>query len=367
MKKRFLFLLACIVLVLSSCQTKVSIDYLYPSDVNMSSYRNLAVMPVVAYRDGWPNVTWMRSGDVYASRLHIRPSYSSALADNVADYATLHLYSVLSSSGYYNLLDTDTTEWIVRSGDRVSERLSDMGYTAVMIPRIEDMTVDERVHATPRSQRVWDNARKEYRTERWYEYEVRQQVSISYSITVVDTLTERVIARRTFVDSAARTEPINPDWPVFDGVEILFRRMINAFDEGIRRCFVPTQRQYEIRLMKNKPKDEGAEVAYEAVDNGYTLDAQNAFLAIWEDRQHIPSGYNAALLIAANGDFDGAIALLEEMIAYTSNADVRDLYNDMLVLRQRNEEAMSQFTVDEDFEEAIEEDSEITIYDYLLR
>ena len=47
MRRLLLALGMAVVLLMASCQTSVSIDYLYPSEVNMSAYRNLAVIPVV--------------------------------------------------------------------------------------------------------------------------------------------------------------------------------------------------------------------------------------------------------------------------------------------------------------------------------
>lgn len=366
MRKIILAALAAAALLFSSCQTSVRINYLYPSDVNMSNYRHLAVMPVVQYRGYIPSTQWIAGLDVMAGSVHVRSSYSASIASDVSSYATDQLYSTLSNTGYFSLLDPQSTAWIVNSGYRVSERLRDMGYDAVMIPRIEDMTVEERIYTRRNSERVWDEYRKEYRTEYWYDYYVRQKASIRYSISIVDTHTDRVIAVRTFIDSDTRSEVFDPFWPRFDGVDLMFRRMIRGFNEGIRRSFVPTSRSYDVTLMDNKPELEAAKDAYKRASDGQYRASLDQFLSLWQGERHVPSGYNAALLTAALGDFDKAIAIAEEVVAYSGNRDARSLYDDLMTLRKRNDEALSQFSVSN---ETIEEpqDSGISIYDYLLR
>ena len=367
MRKILVLFIVIAILFLSSCQTSVTIDYMYPSDVNMSSYRSLAVMPVVPYRGSLPGRTWIRGIDVIAGMIHIRPSYSSyTLARDVADFASDELYSTLRNSGYFDLLNMDATASIVNSGYRVSERLRDAGCDAVMIPRIEMMDVDEYIFTRRHSDRVWDDRLEDYVTVSWYDYIVQQKASIRYSITIVDTRTERIVATRTFEDSSLRTESFDPDWPRFDSVELMFRRMIRGFNEGIRRQFTPTSRSYSVDLMKNKPEDADAERAYDAAADGSFREAGELFLSLWHSRHHVPSGYNAALIAAASGRFDESLSVLEEVMEYSSDGRVRDLYDDISVLAARNEEAESQYIYSEP---DVPEDagSGISVYDYLLR
>lgn len=367
MRRLLLALGLAVAMLMASCQTSVSIDYLYPSEVNMSAYRSLAVMPVVPYRGSIPGSTWVRGVDFMAGTLRIRSSYAaSALSRDVASYASDQLYATLRDTGYYNLLDMQRTASIVNSGYMVSKRLHDAGYDAVMIPRIESMDVDETVFSRRQSELVWDDDDNEYVSVSWYDYTVRQKASIRYSITIVDTLTERVVAQKTFVDSAERSETVDPDWPRFDGVEQLFRRMIRGFNEGLRRQFAPTVRSYTVTLMANKPKLEAAEEAYNLASEGRARDAAGRFSELWESFHHIPSGYNAALLTASTGDFAGSLALLSDMLDETADSRVRSLYDDISTVQRRDAEAQEQLTSAERDTE-IQIDPGISIYDYLLR
>ena len=367
MRRLLLALGMAVVLLLASCQTSVSIDYLYPSEVNMSAYRNLAVMPVVPYRGSLPGPTWVRGLDFMAGTLRIRSSYAaSSLSRDVASYASDQLYATLRDTGYYNLLDMQMTASIVNSGYMVSKRLNDAGYDAVMIPRIESMDVDETVFSRRQSELVWDDSCNEYVSVYWYDYTVRQKASIRYSITIIDTQTERVVAQKTFVDSAERSETVDPDWPRFDGVEQLFRRMIRGFNEGLRRQFAPTVRSYTVTLMDNKPKLEAAEAAYDLSADGKTREAAERFEGLWESSHHIPSGYNAALLTASTGDFDGSLSILSGMLGETADSRVRTLYDDIRTVQRRDAEAQEQL-VSAVHGTEVQIDPGISIYDYLLR
>ncbi len=345
MRKAVLVILSA-VLILAGCSTTISVPYLQPSVIDMGGYRNLAVASAVPYSGYVPSSRWVRGIDFRAARYHVYGGFTSSTAASVAAYATDELMDTLSSSGFFNILPPSQTDAILESGSYgmdISEEFRRRGYDAVMIPRITGMTVDEFLYSVPHE--VWwrdSDGRKHRRIE--YDYYYEQSAHIEYTITVIDTETGRVAARRTFADSDKREDIFNPGWIRLSDTGYLFRRMLRSFNAGILHQFVPIARTYDVSLMKNKPEDKKAEAAYDMAKDGDYEGAEALFLSRWQENSHLPSGYNAALLMAASGSFDDAIALLGEVMDKYSSSDVRMLYRDLQTVRSRNEEAIDQVT-----------------------
>ena len=340
-----LFLIA-IIMLLSSCATWITVPYLQPSVIDMGGYRNLALASVIPYKGYVTPSGWVHGADIRAAARHIYSGYSASTAVSVARYATDQLYSTLSSTGFFNILPPEATDSVLDLGSYgldISAEFRDRGYDAVLIPRITGMSVSESVYTVPYDD-WWVDANGNRHHEIEYEFWYTQAASIEYTLTVIDTETGRIAAQRTFADSTSREGRLDPVWSRLDDVSFLFRRMIRSFNNGIIRQFVPTERSYDVSLMSNKPKSEGVEAAYEAAADGDTMHAEELFLSEWENSRHLPSGYNATLLMAAAGDYDEAIDLLLDVMDSYSNEDVRMLYRDLLTIRARNEQAMDQVT-----------------------
>ncbi len=368
LKRRLAVLLVAILMLLASCATEIAVRYMQPSEINMGAYRNLALASVVPYKGFVSSSGWIRTIDIGSAGIRIRPSYSYDITNSIAAYATDRLYSALSSSGYYNILPPSSTDQIIRSSWDESREFRDLGYDAVMIPRIDAMNVDEQVYSVSRTATEYDAYTHSYYTYYYYDYYVKQVATITYTISVIDTNTEKIIASRTFQDSRTNTEMIDPDFPRFDKAELLFQRMIRSFDSGIIRLFVPTVRNYNVALMDNKPEIKELKDAYDAAKDGNTEAALSAFIAEWNRSHHVPSGFNAAVLTAALGDIDGAIEIAEEVAGYSSESRVGSLLSDLRRVRKSNEEAEKQLTTPPASVLAPEGlGPDYSVYDYLTR
>ena len=340
--KRLLLLLVSVFL-LFSCSTTIEVPYMQPSIIDMGGYRNLAVASVVPYR-GYVAPTYVVGADIQVAGFHIFSGYTASTADNIASYATDELVSTLSSTEFFNILPPEITDGIIergRFGGDISKDFKSMGYDAVLIPRITGMSVSETLYSKPYEDWwVDEDGNRHSRIE--FNYYYKQVASIDYTITLIDTESGRIIGQRTFSDTETREDVLDRRWSHLNDVSYLFRRMISSFDYSIIRLLVPTVHVSSVSLMKNKPEDENADKAYDAAKDGNLDLAREVFLEEWQNAKHLPSGYNAALLIAATGDYDDAISLLGEVTSVYSDEKSRNLYRDLLSIRSRNEQAMGQ-------------------------
>ncbi len=367
-KKLMLMLVA--VLLLASCATEVAIPYLRPSDINMGPYRNLALASTVPYRgyvgSGISGSLWIPVSGPGGLGVRISPTWQSNTAANVAAYATNALASTLSSSGYYNILSPSETDAILRAPINASREFQRRGYDAVMIPRIDAMNVNENIYTISQSRVVWDPYLERDMVEYYYDYYLKRIMTITYTITVVDTATDSIVAVKTFSDSRTYTDYFDPDWPSYSNSEYYFRRMIDSFQTGIRQLFIPSASSYHAVVMDNKPELAEANAGYDAIKNSDYSTALSVFTSCWNAYKHAPSGYNAALLIAAQGRYDDAIALLGEVKAVSPLPQIDSMISDIRRMEQYTREAESQLAPAEKYT-IPDEYKDDSVYEYLMR
>ena len=365
--RKLSFLLFSLVLLLFSCTTNMVIPYMQPAAVDMGGYKHLAVASVVPYNGLIAPSGYIAGADVHVAGLHIYSGYRASTSESIAAHATDELYSVLSDSGFFTLLSPERTDSIIKHGflgSDISGEFRSLGYDAVLIPRISSMSVSETIYSVPDYDWWVDSEGVRHRIVE-FDYYFRQIASIDYSITIIDTETGGIISQRTFSDTAKREDILDRRWSRLEDPSYLFRRMIRSFNDEIESLLVPTYNEYDVSLMPNKPKNESVESAYKAAGDGRILEARNAFLDAWESSQHLPSGYNAALLMAATGDFDAALSLLEEVNAAYSSDEARRLYRDLQTVKARNEEALAQISGESSASHVAYDDGN-SVYDAVL-
>lgn len=363
MKKHILLLLLIAILMITACSTSVSVSYMRPSNVNTGSYRNLAIASTVPFSGKLSYPQFVRYIDINSSKITISTSYSRTLPKDVSSYATKRLVSTLSNTGYFNILSPQQTDKYLNLssiGYNPSKELLSAGYDAVMIPKIEYMDIDEYIGSMTVKFTVDSNGIK----QPVLEFYIKRVANITYSITIIDCKTEKIVSKRTYKDSIELEEDFNPKSPVFsyDGY-YLFTSMLNGFQSDILADYVPARIVDRLTLMSNKPKIESLKIAYEYADQGAMRSAYELFLDEWNNSSHIPSGYNAALILSSMGNYDGALSLLEEMMATTVNGDVERLYRGLLRRKASTEQADKQISGEAPSPEISQG---FTIYDYVM-
>ena len=270
--KKIVFIILALALLLSSCETSVGITYMVPSLIDMGNHRNIALASTVPYYGFTRPSRYIRTLDSLAryGYPYVLSSYSWGLKDDIADYATERIYETLSASGYFTVLPPEETDKILDLGSigfSSRESLLERGIDAVIIPRIDNMSVNEYLYSRVRTETREDSKGNEYEVDvTYFYYDADYQMKLSY--TIIDVNTEKIIASRSFViedsDSYRLTNPnFLSNYP-----ERSFRRMVDSTLSKITRQLIPLRTTAEITLMGNKPKNEEAEAAYTLVKDG---------------------------------------------------------------------------------------------------
>lgn len=343
----FIVLFAAVLLILSSCQTELSIPYMQPSNVNMSSYRNVAVASTAQY-DGRESVPhYIRYiDDIFDPSIafYFDSSYSYDKINKLAaKEITKMISNVFSSSSYYSTISTESTDSylaLYKVGRDPSKMLAEDGIDALIYPRITSLTTDEYIDT--------DVIEDRYTGEIDYRYTLYRYVSISFSITVLDTRTNRIVSQKTYTTDNTDCEVFDPNYFVFYTIlseeDLVYNAIMNKLSEVVSD-YVPTKRSVYVTLKDNKPKDESVEPAYKAAGEGNLDYALTLFKDTYEKKSHVPSGYNAALILASTGDIDSALEILTDIRAKgLDDKEVNQFYSKLADLKRRNEEADKQLS-----------------------
>lgn len=309
----------------------------------MGAKRNIAVASTSVIRYSKPS-TWVRGYDPEAMDAdRIRSYWSSATPREVADYSTQKLVDTLVSSGYFNIMLPQDTDVYLRASD-AQAKLKEKGIDAVIIPRIDNLSLDEyvstdRVEVTDKKN-LDKNGKPTKKVK--YKYSLNQEARITYTYTVVDVETMSIYAKKTFTDRRSSSSALTY-FPIYSpSANSLFYRMIDGFQNSIFVQLIPVRRTASATLMKNSPKAESVKDAYKKVEDGYLSQAYYEFIAEYNESGHLPSGYNAAIMLAALGELYEARDLAKELNQLYASSEVSELYTALSKIIESNELAEAQ-------------------------
>lgn len=360
MKKHTLIavLLASLALLLSSCQTVVSIPYTRPSNIDMSSYRNVAVVSASAQYEYKPvdytvRYSYRDPRTVYYAFESLVDDYSAG--KTAASVLTKRVSKIFNSSSYYSTYSTEKVDsYRYLYGNRLTI-LKEEGIDALIVPRITSMNLDEYIDA---------RIVKDYRGIEKSEYTLYRKVSLTFSLIVLDTATGRIVAETSYSTSCKDWVSFDPAYYYYGGIssissiqDLIDAAVYNKTSE-IVADFIPTREYADVTLKDNDPKLSSVEDAYKAAENGNLDYALTLFRNAYETQSHVPSGYNAALIIAAGGDIDSALSILSDIRSRgLDDREVNYLYSRLLNIKAKNEEAKKQYEPKEDTLTYISSDS----------
>jgi len=334
------------VLLFASCSTTVQIKNLLPSEVNMGMYKHLAVTSCQPFDN---SIYWSHQiNGIDLDREIDLPSLTPmALQKSVAIYCQNTLFDSLEESKFFALTDPETTSDLISLGDvfgNSQELFIKKGINAAIATKITSLDHREYLYKEDKTE-VDVNGNSIVR----YDYYLHQEVSISISYSVIDILQNSTITNGYLSDdeekeflvgtyleddgsgSSSYTQYLN----MAPNLKNLYAICIDGFVEKIRTKLAPVWTYNNVSLMKNSPKLESIESAYKNVRKSNLMVAYNTFILAWEDGNHIPSGYNAAVILQAMGKLEESISLMEEVYDYSGNSSI---YNRLSIMKKNLED-----------------------------
>ncbi len=347
MRKHILFalLLTLVLILFPSCMTTIDVQYMEPSKIDMSSYRTIMIAPTEEYRGSQNIPMYIRYNlDMYDYNWPVYFFYSTYKYDSInreaANEVTNMVNKVFASSSYYNVISNYYNSNYA-TGFGFLTTLKNNGVDALIEPKITSLKTDEYIDVKEVKDAYTGNTRLQYILYRY--------VYIAFSLTVTDTETGRIVAVRNYATDNLDYEIFDPEAFIFYTIMSEDQLLSDALSDKkseIISDFAPRMRYITVTLKDNKPKNESVEEAYKAAENGNLDYALNLFLSAYETSSHVPSAYNASLILAARGDLERAISILSDLRSRgLDDKECDTLYSRLVTLKAKNDSAMAQYGV----------------------
>ncbi len=357
------------VLLVTSCATSIRVRHLVPSDVDVSNHRNIAIASTDMYlypRSGMLP-PWIRGyNDTFFT---LNSGFNSDLNAKVAATSTAYLVDAMVNTDYFTIMPHETTDAYLtlgKSGKDAYGMLRAQGVDALLRSSITYMNSEERIVGRDIKEWVTENPDPKDPTSKVISYEkvtgrsyyLEQQATVTFTFTLIDLRTNRILATNSFTSQNSndtylgktvfakgedsRDEYVRSYSSGFaPSLFPLYESMIREFPAKIARQLAPSWNESRVSLMKNKPKaDVGP--AYRLAEQGNFKQAYELFSSAWRQRSHLPSGYNAALLLEAMGEHTEALALMNQV--YNRSGDPKS-HTQLLRLKEvasQQDKAMKQ-------------------------
>ncbi|MHC1693539.1 MAG: hypothetical protein AB9828_11005 [Sphaerochaetaceae bacterium] len=338
----------------TGCSTAVSVRHLVPAEVNMSEYRALAVASVEPYSFGFfdrpDSVIDDHSG---SSGYRVLSGFGVFTEDQIAQYATKRLTTTLKDTDYFSILPPIQTDRILRNknfGISSAEEFRRNGIEALFSSRITHMDIDEYIYANESKEWVSKDpvtglpvTPYEITVKKYY---IKQKVALVFVYEITDVDTGRTILSKNFSVQDDRLTQLKYEstttYISAPPIEPLLERMFDSFQSEIANQLAPRWERSSIYLMSNKPESVNAKLAWDEAKRGNLAVARDVFLSEWERNQHIPSGYNAAVVIESLGDLESAMDLMKQVYQASGSSNVYDEWQRMRRALENQLKAQSQ-------------------------
>lgn len=419
-KKGIIFLLMLFLLTVS-CASAPTIEFtvLEPSEIDMSSYKNVAVVSTTPYRGWYASQGYVPFRNYRTHRYttynfgwHLNPyiSYNVPLPTELANYSNSILVSALYNTNYFtNIVSGNTADRIYASvgvpgvsretilrynkvDAFITSEISDMYsieyidvkpvyryiyypatdysyqtrtykyddydgfendyYTTVSSYDYDDDDLfffddydDEYYSVSSSKKSTSSKSSVQYRRRRvidHFDYTLYQTVRIALTYNVVDAHTGYTIATRTVKDEYTKSTIITPYTRYSPSFSPYYKRLLDKMNESVLRSLAPHKVYKSESLMENDPELSSVNYAYDLVENGNLRLAQSEFLSAWDAYKHIPSGYNAAIIYFAEGDYERSIDLLQSVYNLSKNMEVANKLTEVESYKRQSERAQRQ-------------------------
>jgi len=354
-----LVLFVVLALVFTSCSTTIGIRRLVPAQVDVSGYKTIAVRSTID-ETHWKQPSFWNSyvpftsvDQLYWQYMTMR-SYLDFDASSVITNAASDMITKAINTGFFTIMEPKLTDSLINVGQysgNLQKTLMDNNVDAVLTTKITAMNYDEYITAERDSYTSTDKNGQKYTAIRFY---LVQKYSMSISYTLSDVENNKIIASSVFnsdnkqektligktVNAKGDFEP--EKYYTITSASALLKSLIKQFADKFQNELSPHYVTSYFDFMPNKPEVKSLKAAYDAVDNGSYQTALTLFSDEYARSGHVASGYNAAILYFALGQYQKAYDLCTDLYKNHGSADALDLMNTLKGIESQEKAAEHQ-------------------------
>jgi len=334
-------------LAFSSCATSIKVRHLVPSDVDVSNHRNIAIASTEMYvfPSGGVLPPWIKSSS--DTTFALSSGFDPNLNANIAEASTTYLVDALVNTEYFTVLQPETADAYLtlgKNGENAYAMLMEQDVQALLKSSITYMNCEEQIIGRDIKEWVTENPAPTVPTSKDISYEkvtgrsffLEQRATVTFTYTLIDLMANRIFATDSF--TSQQTNEICLGKTIFGTVEnsrdtdercyasgfapsffSLFDVMVKEIPSQIATQLAPSWAESRVSLMANKPKAD-VDSAYKMAEQGNLRDSYEVFFQAWDQRTHLPSGYNAALLLEGLGQYSEALELMNQVYNKTGDS-----------------------------------------------
>lgn len=354
-------LLVLVLLLATSCFSTIGLRTLVPAEVNVAGYKTVAVQST-SYNYSPVELIWRSIyvpikgyvDPIYYQYLNVFTLFNSTTPTEVSNYTSKNLAKAIDK-GFFTVRGPELTDALITVGKNtgtVRQTLLNNGVDALLTSNISYMYYDEYITSEP----IYDTSVPNSTTIKGYNFYIVQKASVSLTYTVTDVEDNVLIANKTQSVSSGdlktligHTDPANiknfiPDTLVnkYYSATDIFKALVDDFFYTVTKQLTPHYEYSYFDMMSNKPKAESVKEAYNYVDNGNYQVALDLFVREYNTSAHIPSGYNAAVLYYALGQYEEAFNLAWDVYNKSGNSKALELYYTLKNIKDKQDAAIAQ-------------------------
>ncbi len=363
------------ILVFTSCATSIRVRHLVPSEIDVSNHRNIAIASteMYAFPRGGILPPWIKGSS--DTSFTLSSGFESNINAKIAEASTTYLVNALANTDYFTIIPPETTDAYLtlgKNGANAYAMLIEQGVQALLKSSVTYMNSEEQIIGRDIKEWVTENPDPDpadtpaqaaakvisYEKVIGRSFYLEQKATLTFTYTLIDLQANRILATDSFTSQQTKETCLGKTlfgtggnsrdtnercyssgfapsfFPLFD-------KIVRDIPSQIAKQLAPSWAESRVSLMANKPKV-NVEVAYKMAEQGNLRGAYEIFFQAWNQRSHLPSGYNAALLLEGLGQYSEALALMNQVYNRTGNSKS---YNQLIRLKtvsSQQDEAMKQ-------------------------
>ncbi len=304
MKKTLkLIFILFLVLFSVSCATVVTVERERPAELNLNGANTISVLPI--------QTSMFDSRNRYDFLGFYRHNWDRRdPKQEIASYITEELQNRLIKSDYLTLIDSKRVEMAIENDNEIPCDVYLSGY----ITNWEDEVKTNR--------HVNDDDEVSYTYERRIKFTFVYQILDSETGEIISNKhTDIVTTSSRYKDKTDIPTPLEIVKYGGSSLETLIPRIMNELTPHIERI--------GLVLMKDKTKDPDFAEADQCAKNGDFETALELFTTIYKKNESFESGYNAAIMLRALGEFEEAEEMMRDVYQKTNNKKALSAINDI--------------------------------------
>lgn len=291
MKKGYAFIISFMVLAmaLTGCATSVKVSVERPAELDLNGAKTVGILPFQAKQSNSGSFSVVDFFGYYEPR-----NSEESDRKQLVDYLTRTLQEELANSPYLDLIDSNSVQRAISSGSAIPCDVYLTGAFTRFETSVNDKTKTIKYADGQRNVR--------------YYYRV---INAEFIYQVIDAQTSRIVSLKT-----VPIELTSADQEKLENVDSVYKLAKPKFDTIVQTIVKQLQPHTETKylvLLSDPNKNPEMKNADEAAKAGNVEYAESLFEDIYVRYGYMEAGYNAAILLEAMGNLEGARDLMQEV------------------------------------------------------